>query len=285
MGFRRAGSATVLFAALALSACGHTSPELAEPAGSSAPPGYRLVWSDEFNEGRLPDPDKWTYDTYRNKDGWWNKELQYYSAAREKNVRIENGVLLIEAHRETLTEAAFPDWGGQAYTSARLLTKGLESWTYGYFEIRAKLACGRGTWPAIWMLPDGTSTWPDDGEIDIMEYLGHDEGKVHATVHTRDYNHSKGTHQTAATRVDDPCGAFHVYTLHWTPEAITIGADGADYYTFENTGEGYGAWPFDQPQHLILNLAIGGWGGAKGIDEEIFPVRLEIDHVRVWQKP
>jgi beta-glucanase (GH16 family) len=254
--------------------------------GINAPPGYELVWSDEFNTGSMPDPARWTYDTARNKDGWWNDEKQYYSDARPENSRLEKGVLVIEARREPLSRSQFPDWGGQSYTSARLLTKGRASWTYGYFEVRAKLACGVGTWPAIWTLPDNSNRWPDDGEIDIMEHVGYDQGTIHATVHTRDYNHVIGNQATRTVHLEDACNAFHTYTLHWTRDALTIGVDGASYYTYTDKGEGKGAWPFNRPHHLILNLAIGGgWAGVEGIDDTAFPARFEIDYVRVWQKP
>ncbi|MFN4025171.1 MAG: family 16 glycosylhydrolase [Hyphomonas sp.] len=271
-------------AATVLTCCASV-PGLASATEGAVPQGYVLVWSDEFDTGAMPDPEKWTYDTYRNSAGWWNNELQYYSHARPENSRIENGVLIIEARREDLSPEAFPDWGGQAYTSARLHTHERASWTYGYFEVRAKLPCGYGTWPAIWALPDDPREWPEDGEIDIMEHVGQSEGKIHGAVHTRDYNHVAGTQKMASVELADPCGTFHVYTLHWTAEAIRIGVDGRVYFTHRNTGEGYGAWPFDRPYHLLLNIAIGGWGGGGSIDDSIFPVRFEIDYVRVWQAP
>src|SRR4029453_17641548 len=101
------------------------------------PANARLVWSDEFN-GRMLDPAKWQYDTAWNKKGWFNGELQYYSAGRPENLRLGNGVLTIEARRENLDPAKFADWGGQHYTSARVFSKGT-GWTYGFYEIRAKL--------------------------------------------------------------------------------------------------------------------------------------------------
>lgn len=134
------------------------------------PANARLVWSDEFN-GRSLDLRKWRYDTAYNKQGWFNRELQYYSAGRPKNNRVTNGLLTIEAHRGTLDSKSYPDWGGQHYTSAKIVSKGA-GWTYGFYEVRAKLPCARGTWPAIWMLPVAMKEWPDDGEIDIMEQVG-----------------------------------------------------------------------------------------------------------------
>ena len=152
------------------------------------PADARLVWSDEFT--RI-DPRKWRFDTERNKQGWANNEKQYYSGGRRENARIENGRLVIEARREELRRA--PDWGGQGYTSAKLTTEGRAGWTYGFFEIRAKIPCGRGTWPAIWMMPDEKAPWPEAGEIDIMEHVGFDPHQVHATLHSALYVHTKGT--------------------------------------------------------------------------------------------
>lgn len=256
-----------------------------DPAASAAPPeGYALVWSDEFDTGAMPDPSKWAYDTERNADGWYNNERQYYSDARPENSRLEDGNLIIEARRERLERSDYPDWGGQAYTSARLYTKGLEAWQYGYFEIRAKLPCARGTWPAIWMLPPDTIPWPEQGEIDIMEHVGHLPGIVHGTVHTGKYNHRIGTQKGAQIRVPDACDAFHTYTLDWREGEMTMGVDGTDYFTFSDDGTGKGAWPFDKPFYLILNLAVGGdWGGAEGVDASAFPQRMLVDYVRVWQ--
>ncbi|MGB3627450.1 MAG: glycoside hydrolase family 16 protein, partial [Henriciella sp.] len=256
-----------------------------DPAASAAPPpGYTLVWSDEFDTGDMPDPAKWAYDTAQNASGWFNNERQYYSDARAKNTRIEDGHLIIEAHRERLDPADHPDWGEQDYTSARLFTQGIEAWQYGYFEIRAKLPCARGTWPAIWLLPPDDIAWPLQGEIDIMEHVGHRAGIVHGTIHTGDYNHRIGTQKGSEIAVPSACDAFHTYTLDWREDALTIGVDGTDYFTFEDEGTGRGAWPFDKPFFLILNLAIGGdWAGARGIDDTAFPQRMLVDYVRIWQ--
>ena len=259
--------------------------QAAEGAPLAPPPNYRLAWSDEFSRPGLPDERRWDYDTTFNRRGWHNEEKQYYSARRARNARVRGGRLIVEAHREPERARRLPDWGGQAYTSARLVTRGKASWTYGFFEIRAKLPCGRGTWPAIWTLAERRATgWPGDGEIDIMEHVGHDPGVVHQTVHTEAFNHVKGTHKNANRRVPDACTAFHNYQLHWTPERIVMGIDGRTLFTFEKGEGGRAEWPFDAPQYLILNVAVGGtWGGAKGIDDWALPGRMEVDYVRVWQ--
>jgi beta-glucanase (GH16 family) len=192
---------------------------------------------------------------------------------------------LIEARKEDFGTNKPADHGGQAYTSARLTTAGKGRWTYGYVEVSAKLPCGRGTWPAIWMLPEPPSEgWPAGGEIDIMEHVGQDPGTVHANIHTRAYNHVDGTNRGAQIKVENPCTDFHRYQLLWTSAGLAVAVDDRPYFRFANDGRGdRSSWPYDRPFHLILNVAIGGWGGQKGIDDTIFPVRMEIDYVRVYQ--
>ena len=258
---------------------------LAAGAPIAPAPGDTLVWSDEFERRGLPDPAKWRYDTDFNKRGWHNEEQQYYAAGRRRNSRVANGRLIIEARHEPKAAARLPDWGGQAYTSARLVTRGTASWTYGYFEIRAKLPCGRGTWPAIWTLADRQPMrWPDDGEIDIMEHVGHDPNVIHQTVHTAAVNHVKGNHRSGTRKIENACGAFHVYQLDWRADRIRMGIDGETLFTFDKSSDDRAEWPFDGPQYLILNIAVGGmWGGAQGIDDKALPQRMEVDYVRVWQ--
>jgi beta-glucanase (GH16 family) len=250
-------------------------------------PGWTLAWSDEFDVDGLPDASHWDYDTGRNHLGWYNNELQYYARDRPENARVAGGHLIITARREDLSTAA--DWGGQHYTSARLMTRGKASWTYGFIEVRAKLPCAQGTWPAFWMLGTG-GTWPDDGEIDILEQKGTstaDKGRVLGTIHTRAYNYvngSLGVGQGSSTAVADACTAFHNYQLTWSVDRILIGVDNTNYFEFANPKAGDPArWPFDNPQYLLLNLAIGGdLGGA--VDNSAFPVRIEVDYVRVYKK-
>ncbi|MEP3891067.1 MAG: glycoside hydrolase family 16 protein [Hellea sp.] len=267
-------------------ACAAPQETLSNDIGNylSTPDGYELVWADEFDTQGLPDAAKWDYDTSRNKDGWWNEERQYYAKSRSQNARTENGYLIIEARKDGDQLSSFPDYGGQEYSSARLFTKGKASWKYGYFEMRAKLPCGRGLWPAIWTLPEDPGQWPDSGEIDIMEYVGHDSKTFHATVHTRDYNHIIKTQIGDTVTIPTACSRFHTHSLLWTPKAITVALDGRPYFRYENDGKGHGSWPFDQAHHIILNIAVGGtWGGQKGIDAKAFPAQMEVDYVRVYQ--
>lgn len=244
---------------------------------------WKLVWSDEFNYAGLPDATKWSYDVGGH--GWGNKELQNYSDRRKENARVENGVLIIEARR---------DGEAQPYTSARLVSKGKGDWTYGRFEVRAKLPSGRGTWPAVWMLPTarnyGTDYWPDNGEIDIMEHVGFDPDVIHVSAHTRAYHHSINTQKTAKTKVESARSAFNVYAVEWTASEIRWYINDQHYFTFanerlSNPAADYNQWPFDKPLHLLLNVAVGGtWGGAKGVDESIWPQRMEVDYVRVYRR-
>lgn len=268
--------------------------QLATPAPAAepiephhAPDGYTLVWSDEFTGHGLPDGSRWRYDTHRNRQGWYNQERQYYAANRLENSRVENGRLIIEAREERLDPAVYPDWGRQRYTSARLLTQGVQAWTYGFFEIRAKLPCGVGTWPAIWMLPeDPTVEWPNGGEIDIMEHVGHAPGEINQSVHTRAFNFTRNTQKTTKFMVADACDTMHRYQLLWTPEFVLTGVDDQPKFLFRSIANDRTRWPFDQPMHLLLNIAVGGnWGGQRGINADAFPARMEIDYVRVYQLP
>jgi beta-glucanase (GH16 family) len=240
-----------------------------------APSAWKLVWSDEFDYNGLPDSNKWNYDIGGH--GWGNNELEFYTEKRPENARVENGFLIIEARKEK--------WENANYTSARLVTKGKGDWKYGRIEVRAKLPRGLGTWPAIWMLGSTTPLkWPDDGEIDIMEHVGFDPGVIHGSIHCKKYNHVIHTEKTAVIKAADCMDAFHVYALEWDKESVNIFIDDKKYFTFTNDHTDYAAWPFDQPMHLLLNVAFGGnWGGQKGIDDSIFPQKMLVDYVRVYQ--
>ncbi len=257
---------------------------LVEP--DHAPAGYSIVFGDEFNAGAMPDPTKWDYATERNVEGWFNQEKQYYARARPENSRIENGRLIIEARAETLDPKQYPDWSGQKYTSTRLLTRGKASWTYGFFEIRAKLPCGIGTWPAIWTLPeDPKVVWPNGGELDIMEHVGFVPGEINQTVHTKAFNFGNGTQKTTKFQVATACAAMHRYQMLWTPDFILMGIDDQPKFMFRKVKKDRARWPFEQPHHLLLNIAVGGvWGGQKGIRPDAFPAKMEVDYVRIYQR-
>ncbi len=241
----------------------------------------KLVWSDEFTGNGLPDSSKWGYDKGNgcpDNCGWGNHELEYYTTARAENARVENGVLIIEARKE--------DYSGAAYTSARLVTKNKGDWQYGRFEIKAKIARGVGMWPAIWMLPTkwAYGSWPKSGEIDIMENVGYWAISIFGTVHTGAFNGMLGTQKSKSIPFTDLSAAFHVYKLEWTPDSISFYVDDKLYNVFTNRHTGVDAWPFDQQFHLLLNVAVGGdWGGKFGVDNTIFPQKMLVDYVRVYQ--
>ena len=279
---------STLFSLIALSAlcvfCQSTpedsgvTPTPTTPTTPTTPVVYEFVstpsWADEFDYTGLPDATKWGYDL--GAGGWGNNEKQTYTKSLD-NARVENGKLIIEARAVS------------GYSSARLVTKNKGDWTYGKFEIRAKLPKGTGTWPAIWMLPTkqsyGTTYWPDNGELDIMEHVGYDQGVVHGSVHTNLNNWPKNTQLTATTEVKDCSEAFHNYIVEWTPKEIKIFVDNKQFFYMLNKDYAYWEyWPFNQPFHLLLNIAIGGnWGGQKGIDDTIFPQRMEVEYVRVYE--
>ena len=236
----------------------------------------KLVWADEFNRDGLPDSTKWGYD--KGNHGWGNNELQYYTHNRLQNSRVEKGMLVIEAVKE--------NYDSSRYTSARLLTKNKGDWKYGRVEVRAKLPKGRGIWPAIWMLPTKWEYggWPRSGEIDIMEFVGYLPDSVYGTVHTKAFNHTIGTQSSGSLYRTDLSEAFHVYSMEWTADKISFFIDGVLLHDFANNKAGIDAWPFDKEFHLLLDVAVGGnWGGKMGVDNAIFPQRMLVDYVRVYQ--
>lgn len=272
---------TPLLLAVSIAGCAPKSTPAPLPVAGAAlaiPEDYALVWSDEFSRDGLPDTAKWAYDTSMNKQGWHNREQQYYSSARAESAAVRDGKLVITARKEDRSEAQ--DWGGQHYSSARLVTRGLRDWTYGFFEIRARLPCAKGSWPAIWML-NTPLIWPAGGELDIMEHVGKEPGRVFSTVHTT--AGSGGSGSGAATQVNDACTAFHTYQMHWTERQVSFGIDGKSHFVYANPGSGPDQWPFSAPQFLILNIAIGGYLGGE-VDDSSFPLSMEIDYVRVYQK-
>ena len=239
-----------------------------------------LVWSDEFERDGLPDSSRWWFDTRQND---WNPDALFYTTANRKaNARVKDGRLILEAHKD--------GYGGREYTVPRLTS--IQAWTYGWFEMAARLPAGRGTKAAIWMVSntDPYGGWPNNGEIDIMEFVGHKPGIVHANIHTAVYSNRAGTETLDAQTLHfpDASTAFHRYAVEWTESAITIYADDTPYFVFKNDRmwnpeADYKEWPFDHPFRLILNLYVGGdWAAAKGIDPSIWPQSMELEYVRVY---
>ncbi|MBN2048317.1 MAG: family 16 glycosylhydrolase [Anaerolineaceae bacterium] len=245
-----------------------------QPQSAADSNDWQLVWSDEFDGSEI-NPDNWTYDI--GGGGWGNAEWEYYTD-REKNARIEDGLLVIEAHKETFQ--------GNDYTSARVKTQGLQTFTYGRIEARMKLPYGPGIWPAFWMLGEDITTegWPVCGEIDIMENIGREPEIVHGTLHGPGY--SAGNSIGAPFELES--GAFkddfHVFAIEWIPEQITWFVDGEPYETITPDRLPPSAeWVYDDPFFIILNLAVGGnWPGYPN-ESTIFPQQLLIDYVRVYQ--
>jgi len=237
----------------------------------------KLVWSDEFDYTGLPDSTKWTYE-----EGFIrNNEMQYYTRKPE-NARVENGNLIIEAHRDS----SIVGNDTLKVTSASVITKGKQEWTYGRIEVRAKFPSFLGSWPAIWMLGKniGEIGWPACGEIDMMENVGYDPDTIHFNIHTKAYNHVIKTNKGQKVYSKSPQNDFHIYALEWTEEKLDFYLDSVKVFTFANEGKGNDVWPYDKAHYLILNLAVGGaWGGQKGVDLNALPKQFLIDYVRVYQ--
>lgn len=244
-------------------------------AASPVSRGYSLAWSDEFLYTGLPDSAKWNFDV--GGSGWGNNEKQYYTQADTGNATVKDGVLNIVARKEKKENSD--------YTSARLVTRGKASWTYGYVEARIKLPAGEGLWPAFWMLGNNISQvgWPACGEIDIMEHVGYQPDSSWGTIHTEAFNHMKGTQKGAKIFLSNPYNRYHTYSVEWTPEEIRFYVDENHFFSFKNEHKTVSEWPFDSPFYLILNVAVGGNLGGK-IDDSIFPAILKVDYVRVFQK-
>jgi len=254
---------------------------------------WQLVWNDEFDVDGAPDPSKWSANIWPARKV--NDEDQAYTA-RPKNMRVENGLLILTAHKE--------DYDDANYTSGRIHSSGKGDFLHGRFEVRAKLPAGKGSWPAIWMLPSdpfryattceagedwqGSSAcnaWPNSGEIDIMEHVGYQMNHIHGTVHNEAYYWAKWEQRKGRIIVDGVADDFHVYALEWTPEEIRAYVDDTLYFVYINEKSGWESWPYDQPFHLILNVAVGGmWGrSGGGIDDDIFPLSMMVDYARVYQ--
>ncbi len=255
-----------------IAACASTKPV----DSAFVPSGYSLVWDDEFDKDGLPDPQKWGFNTFSNTYNVSNGELQYYAKGRKENIFVKDGHLNIVVRKEDMSGS--PDYKGQHYSSAEIETKNIAKWTYGYFEIRAKVPCGAGTWPAIWMV-GANGRWPAFGEIDIMEHLGKTPGTIYGTIHDGRFPSGMGSH----TQIPDACQNFHLYQMTWTPEEIDIAVDGVRYDTYLNGRNGHDQWPFAEPQYFLLNVAMGG-GWAGPVDDTALPQTFVVDYVRVYQK-
>lgn len=293
--------------ALSLLILAWTMPSTAQDAND-----WTMVWSDEF-DGKKIDRANWSFD----EDCWGggNEEHQCYTRS-SRNAAIEDGKLVITARHERTTgpalaahlrrNSATPNAEAtRAFSSARLNTRGKAAWRYGKVEVRARLPQGQGTWPAIWMLPeqDRYGGWAASGEIDILEAVnlgvpcakcpGGRENTILGTLHFGGKwpdNTFKGEEVPFPEVLDD---GFHTYTIEWYPDRMVWRVDGRPYAErkaseWSTTGSSAPGAPFDQPFHLILNLAIGGKlpesRGVGGVRLDGYPKRMEVDWVRVWQQ-
>ena len=245
---------------------------------TSATAGYKLVWSDEFNgqKNSAVDSTKWTFDV--GGTGWGNDELEYYTSGTNNAAQDGAGNLVITAKQESM--------GGKNYTSARLKTKGLKSFTYGRVEARMKLPQGQGLWPAFWMLGDDidTNPWPACGEIDILENLGREPNIIHATIHGPGY--SAGAGPTKQYTLSAPvASAFHVFAIEWEPNTIRWYVDDTLYSTKTPSDIPSGAtWVYAHPFFILVNVAVGGGWPGNPDATTTFPQQLQVDYVRVCQK-
>ena len=242
-------------------------------AGATSYPGMTLAWSDEFTANYI-NSNNWSYDT--GGSGWGNNELEYYTNSN-KNAYTTGGYLVIEARKETM--------GTNNYTSARMISKDKQTFTYGRIDFRAKLPKGQGVWPALWMLGNniGTTPWPACGEIDIMELLGHEPQKTYGTIHWGAAGgastHIGGNYSLPSLTFNDK---FHLFSLKWEADKMTFLIDDVVYFT-ANKSQVNGNYPFDKPFFFIMNLAVGGnWPGNPDA-ATVFPQRMIVDYVRVFQ--
>merc|ERR1712048_1057218 len=258
-----------------ISQCGACGPN--DDSTKITTEGYTEVFRDDFEGEGAVDTEKWEH--VHSGGGFGNNERQFYTN-REKNSFVSNGTLKIRAFRE--------HYGGESYTSAKLQSRA--DYLYGKVSIRARLPRGQatGTWAALWMMPRTSEYggWPKSGEIDIMEHVGYDSGKLHGTVHAGCCYHSIGTQVGGSTRAD--AGEWHTYQMEWNPELVKFALDGNVYQTYAKTSDDPMQWPFNKPFYVIMNMAVGGdWGGQKGIDKDAFRgdgQTMEIDWVSVEQK-
>ncbi|OWY23818.1 glycoside hydrolase family 16 protein [Sphingobacteriales bacterium UPWRP_1] len=243
------------------------------------PRNWQLVWSDEFNgeEGAMPDSLKWTYDTGRGIDGWGNQELQYYTD-RPQNVAMDGeGNLVLTAIKES--------YAGAAFTSARIKTQGLFTQTYGRFEAKLKTPFGPGLWPAFWMVGANIETvsWPQCGEIDIMELRGQQPNIINGSVHGPGYSGGNAITKGYGLQNERFDNQYHLFAVEWFPDRIDFFVDDYLYQRIEPEDVS-GEWVYNTPFFMILNVAVGGNYVGFPTEQTPFPQHMVIDYVRVYQE-
>ncbi len=242
---------------------------------------YQLVWEDNFDgsAGKAPDASKWVYDLGigPGNDGWGNQELQYYTN-RPENVALDGtGNLAITARRES--------YAGRGFTSARLNTKGVFAQAYGRFEARIKLPWGPGIWPAFWMLGSNIDqvTWPQCGEIDIMEYRGQEPNLIHGSVHGPGYSGGAAITKSYGFINDRFDVDFHVFAVEWGKDFIDFYVDEVLYQRLKPE-DAPGEWVYNQPFFIIMNIAVGGNFVGFPTSQTPFPQTMLVDYVKVYKE-
>jgi len=244
---------------------------------------WKLVWSQDFDD-YLIDKNVWNFEVgnghLKKIPGWGNGELEYYTNGQ--NSYIENGYLVIEARKEKVSDS----YGTYNYTSARMTTQGKFQVKYGKVEVRAKFPYGKGLWPAVWMLGENINKvgWPNCGEIDIVEFLGHEPNKIYGTVHGPGYSGSEGISNIYITKSPNFTEDFHTFEIIWNDERIEFYVDGKIYHSVSKSfvlSKGYN-WVFDKPFYLIVNLAVGGYWPGYPDETTKFPAKMYVDYIRVW---
>ena len=234
------------------------------PPVDTATPVYQLVWSDEFDSTAI-NTNVWQFET--GGSGWGNNEQEFY---QKNNAGIEDGNLVIMAKKETV--------GNNGYTSSRMTTQSKKEFTYGKIEARIKMPVGQGLWPAFWMLGANINTisWPACGETDIMEHINADS-IIYGTIHWDNNGHV----QDGGNTTSSPSG-YHVYSVEWDAYSINWLIDSVRYHTSNITGSG--ADEFHLPFFILFNLAVGGNWPGQVVDDNLFPAKMYVDYVRVYQK-
>jgi beta-glucanase (GH16 family) len=241
-------------------------------------PNWTMIYNDEFDVDGLPDPGKWTIDA--RPKGWINNEQQVYADATRDNARVRNGNLIITGKKDFPTGDPNAPW-----SSARVVSLGKMEFLYGKAEMRAKLPRARGSWPAFWLMPVSSAygQWPKSGEIDILEHVGNNFGKVMCAVHVENKNWTNGGNLGGNQIMPDVDTVYHTYGLEWSPDSLRFTHDGVGFYTYVNPKTDWKDWPFDKSFFVILNIAIGGgMGGA--ITDADWPDSMQVDYVRIYQK-
>ena len=250
-----------------------------DTTGYSTPlsyPGYTFAWNDEFS-GTALDLNTWNQEIGNGSNGWGNNELEYYTNS-PNNIFVSNGNLIIEARNESIN--------GFNYSSGRMTTQNKKSFTFGRIDIRAKLPVGKGIWPALWMLGTNISTigWPGCGESDIMELIGTYPGRIYSTMHWKSIS---GSDASKGALYDLLSGnfsqQFHVFSIIWTQDTIKSLIDDQLFLTTTKADVGAANYPFNAPSFFIFNVAVGGnWPGSPD-SGTVFPQRMFVDYVRVFQ--